>query len=166
MPELPTQVSSPALQRWAHPGHSHLVALRLLAPVVLPVLIVAPLAMAEVVDQAREPAPALGSHARHDRFLSVSKKGVGMTTEIWLWLALSIITLLYIWVGRVLVSQPPDNRPPIFYSDAAAAAGMAAPLIGYVAVTAAGFLFTEAGWFYLGAAVLAYWIFAVKPRFM
>jgi hypothetical protein len=86
-----------------------------------------------------------------------------MTTEIWLWLALAAITLFYIWVGRALVSQPASNRPPIFYNDTASAAAIAAPVIGYVVVVAASFFLTEAGWFYLVAAVFAYWAFAVKP---
>jgi hypothetical protein len=60
-----------------------------------------------------------------------------MTIEIWLWVALAAATSIYVWVGKVLVSQPAYNRPPIFYSDAAVAAALATPLLAYVTLAGA-----------------------------
>jgi hypothetical protein len=81
-----------------------------------------------------------------------------------LWIAVGLATLVYRWVGRILIGQPAFNRPPIFYNESTATAAIAAAPIAFVAIIALGFLLTESGWYYLSAVAILCVVFAVRPR--
>lgn len=84
-------------------------------------------------------------------------------TEIVLWVVFVISAALYFWVGKSFVSKPHFNVPRVFWSSAAAKAFLLAPQLGFLAVVIGGFVFTEHGWWFLGAVVAAVVILSSRP---
>ena len=84
--------------------------------------------------------------------------------EIGLWLSLVFTILVYIWVGKVYISQPRFNRPRLFWNPVVALILSNVPFVGFLGITIAGFILTEHGWWFLGVSVASFFIFAVRPQ--
>ena len=83
--------------------------------------------------------------------------------DILIWLALVVSAALYWWVGKVYVAQPKFNHPAIFWNATIATILLATPPLGLLLCVVGGFIYTDIGWWYLGAAVLASIALPSKP---
>ena len=87
-----------------------------------------------------------------------------MSATIWLTVAFVVTGLLHIWVGRVIVSQPRWNRPLPYMEPQFFGIAFLAPYVLFAALIFVGFLMTDYGWWFLGAAGLVCTAFAMRPN--
>ena len=81
-----------------------------------------------------------------------------------LWTLLGVNTLLYVIVGRVLVSQPSWNRPELLRNTCVATILACMPIVGFIGLPIAGFLAPlHRPWGYLAAAIGAFVFLSVRP---
>lgn len=73
-----------------------------------------------------------------------------------------VALLIYLWVGRVFISQPVTNHPGIFYNPTACLILCNGPAVTMVISVVLAFMFTNSPWLFLGFS-LAGWI-ACSPR--
>ena len=85
-----------------------------------------------------------------------------MSATIWLATAFVITSLLYIWVGKVIVSQPVSNRPLPYMEPRFFYIALLAPYVLFATISLVGFVMTDHGWWFLGAAALVCLAFAVR----
>lgn len=83
--------------------------------------------------------------------------------EIILWVIFCLSSFLYRWIGKVYVSQPRYNRPPLFWNPVRAKVVVAIPFLGFLLVVIGGFVYTDKGWWYLAAVIVAWFIFSEIP---
>jgi hypothetical protein len=76
-----------------------------------------------------------------------------MTVGIWTLFAIS--AAVYWYVSRSFMSQADWNVPAIYRNRVLARLLVIAPQAGFLLVPILGFLFTDHGWWYLGAVVAA-----------
>ncbi|MFE8073524.1 hypothetical protein QQM79_20955 [Marinobacteraceae bacterium S3BR75-40.1] len=84
--------------------------------------------------------------------------------EMALWVIFVVSSGLYWWVGKIFISQPDYNVPQIFRNPMAARTFVLFPQLGFVAVVISGFVFTEHGWWFLGAIIGAVVLFSSRPQ--
>lgn len=87
-----------------------------------------------------------------------------MSTEFWLWLAFGAITLIYIFVGKLLVSRDQWDTPKLLWNPTVRLVAVALPFLGFAALVVAGFAWTDKGWWLLVGSVVATVIFSVRPK--
>lgn len=83
--------------------------------------------------------------------------------SIVLWVLFGISAAIYWWVGKVYISQPKFNHPSIFWSPMRAKILLLAPQVGFLLAVVGGFVYTENGWWYLGAVVLGFIALSSRP---
>lgn len=85
-------------------------------------------------------------------------------TEIILWVVFAVSAILFWWVGKSFMSQPDYNVPEIFRNPVIGKLLVLTPQLGFLAVAILGFVFTEDGWWYLGAVIAATVLLSSKPQ--
>jgi hypothetical protein len=83
--------------------------------------------------------------------------------EVILWIIFFLSAFLYRWVGKVCISQPIYNRPMLFWNPVRAKVIAYTPLIGFLLVVILGFVYTDKGWWYLGAVGVVWFFFSEIP---
>ena len=86
------------------------------------------------------------------------------TIEIILWILFALCCVLFWWVGKVFISQPDYNVPAIFRNPFAGKFLVLSPQLGFLFVVIGGFVFTDSGWWFLGAVILAVVSLSSAPR--
>lgn len=84
--------------------------------------------------------------------------------EVILWIVFAVSAILFWWVGRSFMSQPDYNVPEVFRNPVIGKLLVLTPQIGFLAVAILGFVFTEIGWWYLGAVIVATVLLSSRPR--
>lgn len=84
--------------------------------------------------------------------------------EIALWVIFIISSGLYWWVGKSFISQPDYNVPMIFRNSIVGKSLVLLPQLGFVCVAIGGFVFTENGWWFLGAVIGAAVLLSSRPQ--
>ena len=87
-----------------------------------------------------------------------------MSVEAWLWIAFGVTTAIYYYVGRVVISQPRHNLPRLFWNPTMVWIAGVFPPFGFLAVSVAGFVLTDHGWWFVAACAAAFFALAVRPR--
>ena len=88
-----------------------------------------------------------------------------MTLAHYLWIGFALNFAAFLWIGRNFISQPRMNWPPIFWNPVAQAVGVTGPWIVFFAIIICGSVWTDQGWWYLGASIVAMIVGGVRPRF-
>lgn len=81
-----------------------------------------------------------------------------------LWVVYGVSAIVYLWVGKSFISQPDYDVPPIFRNPVVGKFLVLAPQLGFLAVVILGFVFTDNGWWYLGAVVAAVVGLSSRPQ--
>ena len=88
-----------------------------------------------------------------------------MSADVWVSLLLLVNSVIYIWVGRNLVSREAYDLPRIFWNPTSRLIAAYLPFLGFIAVILAAFATTSHGWWYLAATAAVFFLFAVRPRY-
>jgi len=84
--------------------------------------------------------------------------------DITLWIIFGFGTLLFWYIGKVYISQPDYNVPPIFRNPIIGKFLVLVPQIAYLAVAILGFILTDNGWRFLIAVIVAVIFLSPKPQ--
>ena len=86
-----------------------------------------------------------------------------MTGSSALWWLLALNAGLYAFAGRFIVSRGALDRPLILLNPAVAYVVVGLPLVGFVVLIAAGFVWHQSPWWFLVANIAVFVAFSVKP---
>lgn len=87
-----------------------------------------------------------------------------MEKNLFILAALQVISLLiYGWVGRVFISQPPWAYPAIFRNPVAGGVLVIGTQVAIVAIAVCAFLFTSSPWLFLGLSVAGWIALSARP---
>ena len=81
-----------------------------------------------------------------------------------LWFALAVNSAVYVYVGRAYISKPRHEHPVLFWNPHVARLAVGLPPSMFVAITVAGFVLTDSGWWLLIVSALVYVGFSVRPN--
>lgn len=84
-------------------------------------------------------------------------------TDILLWGLFGVSAAIYWWVGKVYISQPKFNHPAIFWNPIRAKVLLLVPQLGFLLSVTGGFIYTQNGWWYLGAVVIGFVALSSRP---
>ncbi len=87
-----------------------------------------------------------------------------MSIDFWLWIGFGLVLAIYILIGRVIVSREKWETPRIFHNRSVRLFLVMLPLLGFLAVIAAGFILTSNGWWWLMWSIGCFILFSVRSK--